>query len=691
MIDNYIGQWKINRMQMPNEFVRERIIDGIKVTLPEPPSRKDIMNSSLPVKKQKFTPPVVPSDKEFNEWSAEARRSFLVEEFEKRKNGVFFYNNGGIEYITGIHYFYLSYWRGEGVGLPEFRDSDRDFFYCWDAAEHDDNCYGLAYFTNRRSGKTMLSTNILYEFASRTKEVHCGIQSQTNRDGKNVFRKIVFSWKKLPSFWKPTDSGDKNPKETLRFEEPSTRSSKGDTKTYKNVLDSLIDYASSSETAYDGFKLSRYYCDEFGKFTEGDAYARWNIVKPCLRVGIRIIGKAIFTTTVEELEKGGGQSAYDIYLDSDPTDLGSDGRTRSGLWRLFKPSYYGFEGFINEYGYSQIEKAKKALLAEREGLEGKELAALTRKYPFNIKEAFQSSTTTNVFPVYKIIQQREFNEETKPVVRKGNFIWEDRENFKVSFKDDPNGKWEVSWLPDENNRNKFEMSRGIPNPLNTHMGAFGVDPFDHRTTVDEKRYSKGAMAGFRKYDPINPKNSNCFFLKYLERPPKETILYDDVAKTCVFYGMQVLPENNKPGIINWMLDNGFKNYIQRTKQSDYSKSTSRNYIYGVSMTGEMVREIAVGGLESYIYDFIGQITPDIQRTKFGIPERDIRPDMYGNCPFDDMLSDWEKFDSGKWTIYDMTVACMISKLAVTPVRNKQVNNEKEHKLSLTSFFKTHKI
>jgi len=691
MIENYIGQWQGKRPQMPNEFIRERNIGGVNIILPEPPRKEKIMNYGLPKSRQKWKPIDVPTDKEFNDWDSERRKNFIREEYDKRRNGVFFYNNQGIEYITGVHYFYLTYWKGEGFGLPEFRDSDRDFFYFWDAAEKDDNCYGVCFFTNRRSGKTNSATNILYEYASRTKEAHCGIQSQTNRDGKNVFRKIVFSWKKLPIFWKPTDSGDKNPKESLRFEEPSTRSTKGDVKTYKNVLDSMIDYASSSETAYDGYKLARYYCDEFGKFKEGDAYARWNIVKPCLVVGVRIIGKAIFTTTVEELEKGGGQAAYDIYLDSDPTELGADGRTRSGLWRLFKPSYYGFEGFINEFGYSKIAAAKKALMNQRDGLEGNDLAALTRKYPFNPKEAFQSAISSNTFPVYKIVQQREYNEQYMPTIRKGNFIWEDREKFKVSFKDDPNGRWEISWMPDDNSRNKFEIQRGVPVPLNTHLGAFGCDPFDHRTTVDENRYSKGAIAGFRKFDPMNPRNSNSFFLKYLDRPPKETLFYDDVAKTCVFYGMQVLPENNKPGLINWMLDNGFKNYIFRTKQSDYSKTTSRNYIYGVSMTGEMVREIAMGGLESYIYDYIGQITPEVQRNKYGIPERDIRPDMYGNCPFDEILSDWEKFDPNKWTKYDMTVATMITKLAVTPVRNNNRTDETKHKFSMDSFFKSFKL
>ena len=1051
MIDNYIGQWTKNRLMTPQEFVTERIIGEIKVTLPSPPNDlTQILNHDSKTTKgffkykrlhvQKWTPPIIPSDKELKALPSDERIAFIRRELDRRKNGVFFYNNGGIEYLTGEYYFFLTYWKMAGVGLPEFRDSHRDVFYAWYQVEKDEDSYGLAYYCNRRDGKalclktkiptpdgwktmedlkigdrvfdsqgnitnvtfatnvqydrscyevlfsdgslitadaehlwiakdkvsrssikhptraskdkivttedmlkkltvgkeykkennwsivnckpvsypkkelkippyilglwlgdgsssksaitniddeiincwksyvksmnldikvyggityqassgksqkrintilklleyynlrnnkhipidylqsskndrmellkglmdtdgsskpnsrsleycskleglilnikelveslgykstvtskfnskvnkryyyirfgiyngnypfklqrkidnikesknptwrtdhryitsikpiksvpvkcisvdsadnsylcgdsfivthnTSLATSLIYGHASITKEVHCGIQSKTNEDAKKVFNKIVFSWKKMPYFWKPTDSGDKNPKSALRFEEPSTRSSKGDTKTYKDALDSFIDFASSTGTSYDGDKLERYYCDEFGKYIEGNAYTRWNVVKPCLKTGFKIIGKAIFTTTVEDLEKGGGQAAYDIYKGSDPNNKGEDGRTSSGLYRLFKPAYYGYEWFINEYGYSDIEGAKRQLMLERQGKEGQELAELTRKYPFNVKEAFQSSLTTNTFPIFKIIQQKEYNTEYGKLPRKGNFVWENIDERIVGFKDDPRGKFEVSWMPDEDNRNKFELIRGLQSPLFKNNGAFGVDPFDHRTTVDEERFSKGACAGFRKYIPLSPQNSNCFFLKYLDRPPKETVLYEDLTKAFIFYGMQGLIENQKPGMINWMNDNGYKNYIRRTQQCDYTKSTSRNYVEGVSTSGELIRETMIGGMESYIYDYIGKISPDIQREKFGMLDKDIRDDMYSSCPFDDILTDWEQFDKNKWTIYDMGVASMLAYLAVTPVRKKKSIEEREFKFTVESFFKTHKI
>lgn len=691
MLSNYIGQWNQQRKMLPREFVTERYIANIKINLPTPPEQKSILNYDKPIKEQKWEVPKVLSDSEYEDLTNKEKVDYLTDEYFKRKNGLFFFNCGGIEYITGVHYHYLAYWKISGTGSPDFRDSDRDFFYCWDSVVNDSDCYGLLFFTNRRDGKTEKSLNILYEYASKTEEINAGIQSQTIDDAKQIFQRLVYSWRKMPSYFKPVDSGDKNPKVSLRFEEPSIRSTKGLIKKYKKVLNTLIGYRSSSESAYDGYALWRYYCDEFGKFNDGDSYERWKIVKPTLTDGGREIrGKAIFTTTVEEIEKGGGQSALDMHNDSDPLQKGEDGRTKSGMYRLFKPAYYGYKGYTNEYGYSDFEGAKKILIAERKGLDGKDLIAIQRKYPFTIKEAFQSSLIGGTFSTEKITQQRDWNVVNNIVPRKGKFIWEDRQNLKVRFVDDPKGNIDVSWLPKEEDANKVTMVNGLPSPTDTSL-ACGIDSFDHRTTVDQKKFSQGAMVGFRKYDLNNPRNSNSFFLKYLDRPPKETMFYDDVMKACVYFSMGFLHENNKPTIGNYATDNGFRHYVKKTQQGDYTKSNSRNYVSGISTSGEIVREAMIGKMEIYIYDYIGKIIPKIQMDKLGILEKDINPDLHGECMFDDLLADWEKFQSTKWTDYDLSVASMLALIDADPIRKKNKLIIEESNLALSSFFKIHKL
>ena len=681
MIENYVGCWKGKNMQLPSEFQRDRIIGDIKVTLPKPPKKEDIAYHDMPISEQKFRPTEAP-----------ARINFQVTEFSKRIKGFWFYNNGTIEYVTGQHYFYINSWKID-VGLPGFRDSDRDLHYLWKFCEEDEDCFGLCFFTNRRSGKTVVGTNMLYEYASRNEDSECGIQSKTKKDGQGVFKKLINSWKKLHPIYKPTDSGETNPKEELRFEAPSKRSSKGDKKTYDKVLNSTIGYRSSVEDSYDGMKLQRYYCDEFGKFTEGDASERWDIVKPCLVVGTTIVGKAYFTTTVEELEKKGGQAALDIYNDSDFHSRKKDGRTISGMYRYFKPSYYGLEGFIDEYGYSDIVGAKNALLAQRDGLSGSKLAGEVRKFPFTAKEAFYSAVGTQVFPAHKLYEQKEFNETLRSsVIRKGNFVWDDMSNHKVSFHDDPEGFFEMSWMPHAEARNNFSYDgRGFPAPNNHNTGIIACDPFDHKETVANKK-SDAAAAGFKKFDINNPTNSNCFFLNYVGRRPDPDLFYEDMIMAGVFFGLKIFCENQKPGLLNHMRRRGYHNYIHTTKQSDYTQSSSKTKVEGVSMSGNLVRQQAVNGLISYIHKFVGKISRDVQKEEYGWSGKDLRDDLYGTCPFDSQIDDWLKFDANNWTVFDQTVACMIAILGVTAVRKQtRVQEEKAIDLSLSSLVSLHKL
>ncbi|MCB0745094.1 MAG: hypothetical protein KDC67_14395, partial [Ignavibacteriae bacterium] len=211
-MDDYVGQWDKSRQQIPSEFKNERVLNDIKVVLPIPPTINKIVGFDKPKKEQRWVLPHIPSDKEIASMPSEERKKLIQRELDRRINGYFFYNAGGIEYITGIHYFYLTYWRIMGTGLPDFRDSDRDFFYIWDSIVKDKDCFGLLYFTGRRDGKTEKALNILYEYTSLEEEVNSGIQSQTTPDAKQIFTRLIHSWKKMPYFWKPTDSGESNPK-----------------------------------------------------------------------------------------------------------------------------------------------------------------------------------------------------------------------------------------------------------------------------------------------------------------------------------------------------------------------------------------------------------------------------------------------------------------------------------------------
>jgi hypothetical protein len=58
------------------------------------------------------------------------------------------------------------------------------------------------------------------------------------------------------------------------------------------------------------------------------------------------------------MDKGGNQYK-EIWRDSDPEDRNANGRTKTGLYRLFIPAYEALEGFFDKYGNPIVEDPEK--------------------------------------------------------------------------------------------------------------------------------------------------------------------------------------------------------------------------------------------------------------------------------------------------------------------------------------------
>jgi len=195
------------------------------------------------------------------------RKEFEANELKKiYETGHWFWNNGELTWMTGLHYLYCNWWKID-IGHPDYRRSNAEKAYLWWDIERDENCGGLVEITNRRDGKTFFSMCMMYHATAVSFDQHSGIQSKTNDDAKKeVFIKaLIRPYKKLPDFLKPQDDGNVDPKTSLNFTQPFSRSGAKENKLKKVVLDSYIDYESVEENAYDGAGLLRYVRDEFGK------------------------------------------------------------------------------------------------------------------------------------------------------------------------------------------------------------------------------------------------------------------------------------------------------------------------------------------------------------------------------------------------------------------------------------------
>ena len=430
---------------------------GLLIVLPKKPKRSEILFHEQPKKLQLWRRLPMPEElqriRSMDEWfekPAEFRSKFRVyieKEFQRRRDGVWFYNNGEPTYITGRHYMFLQ-WSKIDIGYPSYLAFQRQIFLHMAACEADPRCFGQLYTKCRRSGYTNICSAVLVDEASQVKDKLLGIQSKTGKDAQeNIFmKKVVSIFRGYPFFFKPIQDGTTNPRMELAFREPSKRITKNNKTSYRgDALNTVINWKNTTNNAYDGEKLHILYLDEAGKWEKPtDIREAWRIERTCLIVGKKIVGKAIVGSTVNPMDKG-GKEYKGLWHDSDPNERNANGRTRSGLYRIFIPAYEALEGFFDEYGNAVIEDpaesvhidgidgeliesgSKSYLKNERKSFKDdpSELNEITRQFPFTEDEAFRDSIESSLFNIGKIYQQIEHNDELYPnPVVVGNFFVE---------------------------------------------------------------------------------------------------------------------------------------------------------------------------------------------------------------------------------------------------------------------------
>lgn len=326
-----------------------------------------------------------------DEWAETPRefrekwRPYIEEEFRRRRDGVWFYNDGTPTYITGRHYMMLQ-WTHLDVGHPYYLKFQRDIFLHMAACEADPRCLGQLYTKCRRSGYTNICAAVLVDEATQVKDKLLGIQSKTGKDAQeNIFmKKVVQMFRKYPFFFKPIQDGTTNPRMELAFREPSKKiTKKNKTAQAGEALNTLINWKNTTNNAYDGEKVHLLYLDEAGKWEKPtDIREAWRIQRTCLIVGRKVVGKAMVGSTVNPMDKG-GKEYKDLWADSSPMERNANGRTRSGLYRLFIPAYDSLEGFFDEYGNPVVENPEDDIL----GIDGEYIHMGAKTYLKNERDS----------------------------------------------------------------------------------------------------------------------------------------------------------------------------------------------------------------------------------------------------------------------------------------------------------------
>ena len=649
-------------------------IQNLKIALPKAPNKLSKKNNKWEASEYPRELKQIKSIfdwKDYPEEFKEKWEDYINEEFERREGGHWFINKDNPTYITGTHYMYLQ-WTKIDVGRPDFREANRLFFIFWEACKADSRSYGMCYLKNRRSGFSFMSSAETVNLATISSDSRFGILSKSGSDAKKMFTdKVVPISVNYPFFFKPIQDGMDRPKTELAYRVPASKltrkSIQNKDKEILEGLDTTIDWKNTGDNSYDGEKLALLVHDEAGKWLKPDNILNnWRVTKTTLRLGSRITGKCMMGSTSNALDKG-GNNFKKLYEDSDVTKRNRNGQTRSGLYSLFIPMEWNYEGYIDSFGLpvfdtpgQEVEGPMGEIIDtgviehwenEADGLKDDQdgLNEFYRQFPRTEQHAFRDETKNSIFNLVKIYEQIDYNEGIgySNVITQGNFQWENGiRDTRVVFVPDSNGRFKVSWIPSINLQNRVIERNGVKMPGNEHLGAFGCDSYDISGTVD-KRGSKGALHGLTKFS-MDEAPSNTFFLEYIARPQTAEIFFEDVLMALIFYGMPILAENNKPRLLYYIKRRGYRGFSMNRPDKIYTRlSASEKEIGGIPNSGEDIKQAHAAAIESYIETHVGHLGDG----------------NYGTVYFDRTLQDWSGFDINNRTKYDAAISSGLAIMA----------------------------
>ena len=663
-------------------------IYGITYNTPEVPKTCDGYN--LPKEEQYFRRIEIPemfNELEYDDFGnavyTEEQEAFIIKEGEKISRGYWYMNEGEPTYITGLHYFYLTYWILENGEYPDYREVDRRYFYFQEYCERLPQCYGIIRIKKRREGATSQATCYLVWKAITQKKSFCGIISKTGKDASDAFVYMVMNgYRNLPVFLKPRVEEDDTKTEIVFRKKKDKRKvkvrEKGQMYDDDIGLESKINWKNTALNSYDSGRVTALLMDEAGKWPkEVPVNKYWPIVKKTMSKGAIKVGFCLMPSTANDAKSGG--EPFKLIFES--SNHFSDPYTSNGLYRYFCPAYDGYEGFIDRYGKSIIDTpteqqqeyilekygfkievgAREYLLNQRKKIDDKDaLSEEIRMNPFSEEEAFMIDSKKCYFNADKIYKQIDTVKENNIRLRRVRLFWKDDKN--VDWADDPNGSWQIYKLPVKGEENSRIERDGVITPGNTQKYVSGIDPF--KSSVISGRGSLGTCYVFERLDMNDPNNTGMPIAEYVGRPKLKSMFHEEMLKGAVLWGYKACYENDVgDDFVDYFSNKGFRGYLMKTPESAIDKNKrSKVQKFGVTSGDAFAMARQLDTCISYIESHCEKIV------------------------FMDLLEELLQYDHEHRTIYDRSVAFMISLLSGVSLESK-----KQDRVSSSIPLRTYKL
>ena len=692
----------------PKSTEGERVeMMDVGIILPKPPKNKKEILFSDYAKDDQYWRRVKPPN--ITTTNVHEYDTYIREEFRRRREGMWFMNNGVPTYLTGNHYWALQWCKMLDDGsYMDYREAQRDLFYFMEGTIVDTNSLGILLLKSRRTGFTYSVLAVLLNWATANKNSKYGMMSKSGTDGGEAFSKISYMFLSLPFWLRPVVRGKLDSPAELYFSEPADSSKASKKKRTTNIGDYLntsLDWRNTKNGSYDSIKLDGYLLDEIFKIEKpNDSIIHLGMVTPTMMPNGKVEGTMFAGSTMGGWNKGGEQGVSLIngsyYKDRDAITK----QTATGLYLFFIAAQENMEEFTDKFGHCWKNKPEvptynikgelitggsDAYLDAREAqkkVQGdKAFNEQKRTYPRNVDDAMRDLSDGCVFNMEKLYDQKDFNDSI-PETQKyqvGNFEWEDGIRFsKVIFFPNPRGRFKIAWLPSivddtENLANNVKKRGDKYFPLNGEIVRFGTDPYSAKGVKGSKGSSHGKTM---KYPEGGRAPSNKFVSEYLFRPPDDTTFFEDMLKSTWYYGAPMLVESNRPDLNRYFRNAGCRGFLMdRVDRERKDLSPHEEEYGGQPMTGKDIIDSHMNGIAAWIGNYVGKSTRE-----------EIRPiGEMGEMPFNSTLMDWLRFNPDKRTAHDATVSSGLAIMACQSDKYKRKKHKKE-KIDISSVFRKYK-
>lgn len=597
--------------------------------LPPAPAKKDILFSNKKPEEQYWrrltdirevfykTGPLTITDADYTEYDANTEqyatlskedteyiKEIVHRELKRRKEGVWFMNNGQPTYLTGSHYFFLQWCFIHGYENPydgsqygEYREFQAHFFYFLDLCTKDKDCVGGFTAKPKKTGITQAYVGHLLNLSTMYKQKRYGLMSKSHEDVKGTdFMYFKFGLDNLPYILRPevgTDNEDKIKFSAARSKNTGSMASKQRQLNNSKGFQTEVYAAPLKANAFDGPLMAEVGLDEFPKYKSPSPEDVWEKTKKTVMLGNLIKGKVfIFSYPPEEDDKSFIE-ARKIYFDSSITKRNAEtGRTITGLYKYTISGLDSMEGSFDKYGKANKAQNLKTILANRAALkaDARKLQAEVRQMPMNEEEAWRHGgakgspfATKRVNDKYNELMQAIDNGDLPYI--EGKFMWMgERLKSEITFiklTDEQIESGEVGEfrlygfqnmvIPGTNpfnqvivKNNRDDLNRLKPLPTTQFIGA--SDPTKYALKSDIAVGSKDGITvmnlpNVEANTYFGKRVTDRFVCTYLHRHENPKQYLEDLIMCIMFFGMYVLVEGNEPWVITALKDEGLQNFI----------------------------------------------------------------------------------------------------------------------------------